>query len=232
MKKFKKISAIIVVIVICLSLCSCRELDELRDSQAYFNQNGIIYKDKLYKAISYADELDYDYSHEKHLKVTDPDVPVLVSALLAFEYSANGDETIICGGYDGEWYIREDKYEIYEKSIKNGINYTDIGFEFFDFDLGERIDYILSAKEKEHFLSLFTGEPANEEFEIYEELYFFERSDNKLFKRSEYYCLMVTDKGYFVRSLEDDNIYKSNDVANRMFDSFYETINRNFKYEF
>ncbi len=232
MKKFKKITAVLLLIVICFSLCSCRELDELRDSQAFFNENGIIYKDKLYKSVNIAENLNYDYTHQEYVNVTDPGVPVLISALISFEYSTNDDETIICGGYDGEWYIREDKYAQYEKSIKNGINYTDLGFEYFDFSLGERTDYILSQNEKEHFLSLFTGEPINEEFEIYEELYFFEQSDNKLFKRTDHYCLMVTDKGYFVRSFEDDNIYKSNDVANRMFDSFFETVNRNFKYEF
>ena len=114
MKKFKKISAIIVVIVICLSLCSCRELDTLRNQQAFFNENGIIYKDKLYKPVANAQNLNYDYIECIKLNVTDPGVPVLASLLISFEYSINKQETVICGGYDGEWYVREDKYSIYD----------------------------------------------------------------------------------------------------------------------
>ena len=236
MKKLKKISAALLIFVMMLSLCSCAELDQLRERQAFFNENGIVYKDRLYKLVNTADDLNYNFINAEFINVTDEGVPVLLSAMINFEYTINADETIINGSYDDEWYVREDKYPEYESSVKNGINYTDIGFDYYDASLVKKVDYILTEQEKTVLLSLLDGEVVTEDFETYEELYLFEQSDNRLFRKSDCYVIIRADNGYYVGLCNDGymtgNIYKSSDVADRMFDSFFERVNANLVYEF
>lgn len=228
----KKITSMFLCLLICLSLCSCRELDELRDSQAFFNENGIIYKDNLYKIVNISDNLNYTYANQKDINVTDPDVPVLASALIAFNYSMNEDETII-GGYS-EWYVREDKYPLYEDGIKNGINYTDFGFEYFDESIEERTDYIFTKDEKDLFLSLLTGERVDRSYEVQDIIYLFEQSDDELFRRSDEYFIIRCEDGYYVSTNVDDTdkVYKSNAQADEMFDSFFTKMYGSFDYDF
>jgi len=224
MKRIKIISAVLLIAVVCLSLCSCAQLDDLRDRQGFFNQDGIIYKDKLYKSVDFAENLNFDYLHQTDIKVTDSDVPVLASVIIGFDYSINDDETVISGGYDSEWYVREDMYSVYEQGIKNGVEYTEIGFEYFDFDLGEQVEYTLNEQECELLESILKTEPINEEFEVYEELYLYTQSADGLFRRDLYYSVMHSDNGYYVRLYDDgaeNAVYKSNGLTDKMFEGFF-----------
>ncbi len=233
MKKFKKLTAVILLVVICFSLCSCRELNNLRDSHAFFNQNGIIYKDTLYKTVNVSDNLNYNYTNQKNINVTDSGVPVLLSAVIDFNYSMNEDETIIRGGY-GEWYVREDKYPLYEDSVKYGINYTDFGFDYFDEELQENTDYIFTKDEKDLFLSLLSSEPTSRNFEVQDMLYLFEQSDDELFRRSDDYIIIRCEDGYYVSTNSDDTdkVYKSNAQTDELFNKFFSKRYSTFNYDY
>ncbi len=237
MKKIKKITALLLLMFMMLSLCSCAELEVLKDKQAFFNENGIIYKDTLYKPIYVADNLNF--SDRKSLNVTDPGVPVLASTLIDFNYSINNDETIIRGGYDGEWYVREDKYSQYEQSVKNGVDYTDFGFSYFDFDLGKDVDYILSESEKQAVLSLLSTEPITPEHYdyFYEELLLFEQSDDALFRKNYIYSVVCSegpdaDGSYYLVIYDNENeenitwditkVYASTPDTDKIFEEFFD----------
>ncbi len=228
----KKLTAILIILLICFSICSCRELDDLRDRQAYFNKNGIIYKDTLYKTVNISDNLNYNYTNQKNLNVTDPDVPVLVSEIIEFDYSMNEDETIIYG--DGDWYVREDKYPLYEDSVKYGINYTDFGFDYFDEELQENTDYIFTKEEKELFLSLLSTEPVNRDFVVQDMLYLFEQSDDELFRRSDDYTVIRCEDGYYLSTSVDntDKMYKSTAQTDELFNKFFGKRYSTFSYDY
>jgi len=231
MKRFKKIAVMLLLITVCISLCSCKELDELRDKQAFRNKNSIIYGDELYKVFLTYDELNFSFAGAEYINVTDPDVPVLLSETFNSHYFINEDKTIIHNDYYNEWYVREDKYSEFESKIKNGVTYSEVGFEYYNASLGDSTDYILNESEKKTLMSLVEGETVTENFEIHEELYLFEQSSDRLFKRSDYYTVIRTDKDYYVRvkvNRYTDEIYKSNDVTDKMFDAFFKRVNESF----
>ncbi len=219
----RKITALILCLLMCFSLCSCRELDELRESQAFRSKNGttyngIIYKENLYKRVDTSDNLNYSYTNHKILNVTTPDVPVLLSTVLNLNYYVNENETIIVGG-GGDWYVREDSYPLYEQSIKNGINYTDLGFEYYDEQLQENTDYILTEAEKDAVLSLTENNPVVRDV-VQDMLYLYQQSDDGLFRRSDPYYIIRCPNGYYLSV--DDTFYKSNEQTDKIFNSFFE----------
>lgn len=226
MKKFKKLTAIILILLVCLSLCSCAELDELKDKQAFQAENGIIYKDNLYKLIDTKDNLYYDFNNQTHLNVTEPDVPVLLSGYInLISYYINNDKTIIVGGYDERFYVREDKYSQYEQSIKNGINYTDIGF-YYNFEIDGATEYILSEAEKQVLLNALSSEPYNESMGIDDELYLFTQSDDGLFRKSQQYSIIDSTGLYYIAEYNENgyvtNVYRLPYDKKEMFKDFFD----------
>lgn len=227
----KKLISAVMCLLICLSLSSCKELDELRDKHAFFNNRSIMYDDKLYKVLVTYEGLNFNFAGAEYINVTDPDVPVLLSETFNFHYYINDDKTIIHSDYYDEWYVREDKYSEFENKIKNGVNYSEVGFEYYNASLGDDDEYILNESEKKTFMSLMEGKTVSENFEVYQELFLFEQSSDRLFRHNDYYVVMRTDKGYYIRvniNRSTDEIYKSNDAADKMFDAFFETANGNF----
>ena len=155
----KKLIAILLCILLCFSLCGCKRFKELKEKHAFYDEDGIIYKDVLYKTVPAGNEknINYNYTNQKNLKVTEPGVPLIISAIKGSYYSMNEAGTIITG--NSELYVREDKYDSFMDSIENGINYTDFGFDYYDEELRENTDYILNESEKQLILSILSTEP-------------------------------------------------------------------------
>ncbi len=111
----KKIKSILLILVLCLSLCSCAELDEMRNCHAINLGNGKLkLNDQIYILLDAQHELElnYDYSdYGRDIYITEPDVPVLLSQSGIHKYlpSINKDETII--NDVGDFYVREDVFD-------------------------------------------------------------------------------------------------------------------------
>ena len=86
MKKWVRIIALILTIFLCLPLTGCNALDEMRQQQGIWQDDGtIIWNGSEYKWLNTNElslnlERDEEYSHAY---ITKPDVPVLLSSSIA-----------------------------------------------------------------------------------------------------------------------------------------------------
>lgn len=77
MKRF--FSLLLTVLLLC-SLSGCKALDEMRENQAYYTENGdILWKGSTYKKLPTSEELWPEFDGEISIYVTESDVPVLLS---------------------------------------------------------------------------------------------------------------------------------------------------------
>ncbi len=117
MKKFKRILALGFVILICVSLCSCNFIDELRSKQAFYDTpDRITFRDEVYIKLPECDNLKYNA--EASGNVTTKDVPVLLSNSYGQHFSFNNDLSLLRIS-KGIYYVREDLYDQYYNVISN-----------------------------------------------------------------------------------------------------------------
>ncbi len=113
----KRVSALALAVVLCLALCSCNAIKEMRASQAFYGENGeIILGGQVYKSLN-TQELpagletrinDVGY-------ITESDVPVLLASTFGEWASYNHNKTVIEAGI---YYAREDVYDYVAQLIK------------------------------------------------------------------------------------------------------------------
>ena len=121
MKKLFKLTALALsVIMLCLMLCSCQALDDLRASTGVYTDDektAFTFKDKLYKHIDIPDgkyEIIMDQAYYSHQFVITKDVPVLLSDNFgeSITYSHSGDEDpiiirVLAEKSDGDYALDE-----------------------------------------------------------------------------------------------------------------------------
>lgn len=159
MKKATKLFALIVaILMMCLCLSGCDELDDLRTHHAKFvkadDYSAVTLNGQLYKRIS-GDITDlnplYNSRNYEVISLTNPDVPVLLSDYYG-DYLDISDSGIFMYGYineDGYYYesitgytgnsfevlyCRDDKYEEVSQIIEDGIEYTKYGYGYWTYD--------------------------------------------------------------------------------------------------
>lgn len=117
-KSLKRISALLLALVLCFALCSCKEIKEMRENQAFHGENGeIIWGGQVYKpleTIGLPEELELYTSGWG--SVTEKDVPVLLSDMLGADMYYNHNKTVIEAGR--VHYAREDVYDYVAGLIK------------------------------------------------------------------------------------------------------------------
>lgn len=162
MKKLSKILALILsVLMICLCLGGCDELDERRKEQAFWVDNNstdsIEYNGQIYKKLDVSTTVPnplYNRSNNKYVVVTDNDVPVLLADSFGDYLDMSDDENFIFGyvykpsktEYKGVYesgnnclYCKDDIYDAVVSKIKEGIEYTLYGYGYYTYD--EEDDY-------------------------------------------------------------------------------------------
>ncbi len=106
--------------VLCLALCSCNAIKEMRQSQAFYGENGeIIWGGQVYKQLSFGEfpeELEFNISGWGN--VTEKDVPVLLSEFFGADMYYNHNKTVIETGSKSAYYAREDVYDYVQDLIK------------------------------------------------------------------------------------------------------------------
>lgn len=145
----KRIISVISVLAMCLSLCSCKALDEMRANHAIYNENGNIecngyeyYPVQGYDLYSYANATDI-------IHLTDADVPVLLSAFLSDTAYINEDRTIIeayiSNNYNDSYYCRSDLYDELMQQLNGEVAYEKYYYEYFNGD--DYVERILTENE-------------------------------------------------------------------------------------
>ena len=149
MKRFFRLTALAVAcILLALSLCSCRYIDEQREAQAFYNEDkteiefdGAVYK-QMNIGSRYHPIMDVDgyYYDRPSYRVTEKDVPVLLSSVYGNSLYVNDRKTTLeasatynmfVDAYDWEptYFFREDIYDKVKQILVDG----DMDHYYFDY---------------------------------------------------------------------------------------------------
>lgn len=256
MKKLSRIlAAILAVLMMCLCLGGCDELDEMRKEQAFWVDNdstdSIEYNGQIYKKVDVSTTVPnplYNSSNNKYVVVTDNDVPVLLADSFGDYLNMSEDENFIFGyvykpsktEYKGVYesgkdclYCKDEIYDSVVSKIKEGIEYTLYGYEYYTFDSEE--DY----EGKHHYYYLKDDEvkavdkvvasitPIEDDEILYDYEYVLELdkvSEDKFFGKYLYELYYNSINGYYLgqysESLGTYKYYKVPDELTEIFDKF------------
>ncbi len=218
MKKIKRLAALLLAAVLCLSLAGCRELDEARANQAFWNPDGSIqWGDFSYKALPACDEFNPQTADRPTIWVTEPDVPVLLRDAFG-KWMDRSEDEVFLWLESGTIYCREDKYDAIAQRIENG--FVRDGYAYFYGEYSEetgewqeRVYKLSPSQEKVVDDIVATVEPedipdnATMEYEYGITLH--EVSDDLLFRRESYGLEAIGDTYYVVDYLtESTTVYK------------------------
>lgn len=131
MKKFKKILSLCFVVILALSLCSCRAIDEMRKSRAVYTddtQTKITANGETFLLVENWNN-DFDTESEEYLTVSQKDVPLLAAQVVGEDAFYASDKRIICVNYS-RFYVREDVYE-YAQNFKIE-NLTQYCYQYYE----------------------------------------------------------------------------------------------------
>lgn len=147
MKKYIKLLCVLLLTVImCLSFCSCMELDQMRDNQAFWGstEETLYFRNAEYKLLPACDDLSLVPGG--HGYITESDVPVLLSTNHGNRMSYDRDAIFVVSGIwenkpeCNKVWCRTDKYDeickaidlytldrycIYNPKYANGDNYEE-----------------------------------------------------------------------------------------------------------
>ena len=118
MKQWKRIVALLLSLLLCLSLCSCMELDAMRAQHALQQEDGTVLWDGKtfvpYSSYTLRElgEMGYGVDSWGVLLLTDADVPVLLSnGQFGQSIYVDASSTILKSYAQDRLYIREDVYD-------------------------------------------------------------------------------------------------------------------------
>ncbi len=134
------------------------------------------------------------------------------------EKMISGELDLLMGG--GSLYFDDDY------CIENGINYTKLNFQYYNEELGENKDYILTDDEYTLFMSLLKGNPVTVENlsnRDYGYNNFFLLSDNELFRQYGYKVIEIDGSYYIIKTVDGKEVYyPSTPESDKMFKNFFE----------
>jgi len=138
--KLKRIILLAVALVMCISLCSCLDLDAEREKHAKLQDDGsIMLNGNKYVLLPESEELSpYVKYSNGYLNLTDKDVPLLFAPLLdKGGYCVSEDDVFILNefrsNHEVSYYCREDVYDEVAKAMKEEKEYH-LGYEYSTYD--------------------------------------------------------------------------------------------------
>ncbi len=130
-RSLKAITLILSFILLCTLFTGCNELDELKDSHAVLNNDGsITYKGSNYLRIDLKPNSNFSPYVHARIRVTEPDVPVLLSQSESVYVGAVTDDGSMMSLNECHWfedmegnffYCREDRYEEVTEKLESEI---------------------------------------------------------------------------------------------------------------
>lgn len=177
MKRILRITSAILAVAMCLSLCSCGALDEMREKHAKIKENGNIELNGYEYVPVDLGEASEDVSSYYYdlLNVTALDVPVLLSGIVSdftgkYAY-INREKTAIevmgvdiTSYADAVYYIRSDIKDEVMQQVQNGVQIEKVYYKYYDAE-GEYKERILTEEEAAVIETLMAS--ASQSHEIY-----------------------------------------------------------------
>lgn len=146
MKFWKRILTVCLAVMMLTSLCGCKILDEMRDEQAFLQEDGsIIWKGTTYLQLTSAmTEYLYPKLSEETLYVTTPDVPVLASPLeLEFHGQPSKDGMLLqvyTNAGELTYYCRKGDYDTLMKRLSGEFPADVVCFFYTALEFGEYVE--------------------------------------------------------------------------------------------
>lgn len=213
MKKYKRWIAIALVFMLCLSLCGCQKLEDMRAVHATWQEDGtILWNGNVYRQIEDVPDTLQFYV-EQEVLVTESDVPVLLSDILGTGFTVDKDGVLMHNWSwkgDETWFCREDKYEEMATYFQMEVEMDTYFYTYWPEENGrsKETHYYLSDEEKNAIDTLLNeldfDEPEDDFFNTFEMTEFcvtLGRCDGKhLF--AEHYVVEIVSKqeGYYLFS--------------------------------
>lgn len=197
-KYFKILSLISLLIIISTLFSSCDALDEMRKNQAFWNnaeKTEIIYNNEIYKKMEISGKhlLDnYDYNNYSEFKVTEKDVPVLLSGILGETLYLQKDNEIITVNYGDYYCILKSYDEIVSKILNAKPSETCVYNDF------EGSYELLSESDNEIVVEIITKEPQKIDYEDYRYYGAGCRCDAEMYIEGEYIEFVKADGKYYI----------------------------------
>lgn len=122
MKKCKRWIAVVLVSVMCLSLCGCQNLEDMRAAHAFWQEDGsILWNGNVYRLMSSSSEKMNILFDNTDIWVTEKDVPVLLSETFgqSCRNSNNGAALVMYGHEGAMLYCREDMYDFMTEQLQD-----------------------------------------------------------------------------------------------------------------
>lgn len=121
-RQWKKWAALLLAAAMCLGLCSCSALDEMRENHAKWSSpdhSTISFRGETYRLLPNGDRFNTEYLTTNRANITEADVPVLLSEMFSTtDMWLDNDAAYIwlpsdvfTGKQSGMAYAREDKYD-------------------------------------------------------------------------------------------------------------------------
>lgn len=153
MKKMKRAICLITVFVMCISLCGCSVLDDIRESRGIYTAEGNI---QLTDGTEYAPlpsckELSPSFTQYKELYVVQSDVPLLLTSIMGTCFDISDDDLFLSSYVLGEggYYCRTDLYESVLERIENGFIPEVYAYWCYDYTSGKNVPYTLTQAEQD-----------------------------------------------------------------------------------
>jgi len=154
-KKIKGIALVSLLCVVVTAITGCFSLQELKDKQAYFDEEGnICVGNYKYIAIGDAEDLYPDFYNCDLVYFSDNEIPLLLTPEMCPSYTRSGDGIFLDG--DKGYYCREDKYEEVVSALSKGHVAKGYKYTYFDYEEGTNKERILTDEEKEAIDEIFS----------------------------------------------------------------------------
>ncbi len=216
MKKMKRILALTVLLALCLSLCGCNALDNLRQSRATMPREGLLrFQDGTeYKRLPECEELYPDYGDGESIYIVEDDLPLLLTSWGTYA-SKSEDGRFIRTYADSEAgiYCRSDLYESLVARIEQGFTPEVYCYSYYDpraGEYGENVLYELTPAQKEAVDRVYATQnpeklPAVARLEYEDRADLFMYSSDHLFRQDT--VDICTMKGEYYLLTNDNSLY-------------------------
>lgn len=154
MKQLKRLAALILLLVQLFMLCGCSLLEEMRESQAFYDSGKILRNGVTYQLLPSSEELCPTVDYTQTVYVTPADVPVLLSVFYANELlMASVDGNFLVSVNDNNIYCCQEMHQQISQRIKDGFTPELVcySYEVYDEETEEYTEqtYILTDEQTE-----------------------------------------------------------------------------------
>lgn len=167
MKKVKRAICLLAVLVMCISLCGCGVLDDIRASRATWTEEGNIrlYDGTEYKLLPDAEDLYLNFYYGDMVYIAPDDLPLLLTSFAEVSLDKSVDgwflrtyTTDSDGYYSDIYYCRTDVYDSMLQLVQNEFEPELCCYSYVD-DAGDWQYYALTKQQWAAVEQVYTTQP-------------------------------------------------------------------------